>query len=296
VSPETGQKKQLIQPGDEFREKFDRMPFQFFHGLADHPLFTLPRLLELAKTTKETRPKDLYYDAGKDIGIGQRWDKIGPKPFPVDEALHRIENSGAWVTLHQAQKDPEYGELFYACMREFEKLTGVDFSRMMRVEDALIFITSPNRVTPYHIDRECNFLLQIRGEKTIYIFDRNDREVLPETEIERFWSVDNNAATYKPHLQDRATTYRLAPGNGVHIPVNNPHWVKNDDNVSISLSVNFTPKDSYRANFYRANFGLRKLGLNPRSEGQSPFVDSMKRRTVGAIVRAKKLVQSGKAS
>jgi hypothetical protein len=272
------------------------MPFQFFHGLADHPLFTLPRLLELAKTTKETRPKDLYYDAGKDIGIGQRWDKIGPKPFPVDEALHRIENSGAWVTLHQAQKDPEYGELFYACMREFEKLTGVDFSRMMRVEDALIFITSPNRVTPYHIDRECNFLLQIRGEKTIYIFDRNDREVLPETEIERFWSVDNNAATYKPHLQDRATTYRLAPGNGVHIPVNNPHWVKNDDNVSISLSVNFTPKDSYRANFYRANFGLRKLGLNPRSEGQSPFVDSMKRRTVGAIVRAKKLVQSGKAS
>lgn len=292
VVSEMDQKVQFIQSNEDFQPNFDRAPFQFFHGLADHPLFTLPRLLELAKATKQTRPKDLYYDAGKDIGIGQRWDRIGPKPFPVDEALHRIENSGAWVTLHQAQKDPEYGVLFHQCMREFECLTGVNFAEMMRVEDALIFITSPSRVTPYHIDRECNFLLQIRGEKTIYVFDRDDREVLPETEIERFWSVDNNAATYKPHLQERARTFRLVPGNGVHIPVNDPHWVKNDDNVSISLSVNFTPKDSYRANFYRANYGLRKLGINPRPAGESPLVDSMKRNTMGVVVSAKKLLRS----
>jgi len=161
-------------------------------------------------------------------------------------------------------------------MREFEALTGVDFKKVMLVEDALIFITSPGRVTPYHIDRECNFLLQIRGEKTLYVFDRNDPEILPVSEVERFWAVDNNAAVYKPQFQNRATTYRLVPGNGVHIPVNNPHWVRNDDNISISLSVNFTWKDSDRANVHRANYLLRKFGFSPRPPHRSAFADAVK--------------------
>ena len=266
----------FIQPGDVFRGSFNRSPFEFQHKLAGHPLFALPRLLELARATREQRPRDLYYDAGSDIRVNQRWDQIGPKQFPVEEALHRIENCGAWVTLHQAQKDPEYGALFHECMREFESLTGVDFHKVMRVEDALIFITSPGRVTPYHIDRECNFLLQIRGEKNLYVFDRNDEEVLPVTEIERFWAVDNNAAVYKPQFQNRASTYRLVPGNGVHIPVNNPHWVQNDNNVSISLSVNFTWKDWERANVYRANFLMRKFGMSPTPPKQSRLLDSVK--------------------
>jgi len=271
---------QFIQPSDDFRPNFNRVPFQFLHNLVDHPLFTLPRLLELAKATRDQRPRDLYYDAGPEIRVDQRWDAMGPKSFPVEEALHRIENCGAWVTLHQAQKDPEYGAVFHECMREFERLTGVDFRQVMRVEDALIFITSPRRVTPYHIDRECNFLLQIRGEKSLHVFDRNDPDVLPVAEIERFWAVDNNAAIYKPQLQNRATTYRLVPGNGVHIPVNNPHWVQNDDNVSISLSVNFTWKDWERANIHRANFLLRKLGISPRPPKQSAAVDSVKNAVV----------------
>ena len=276
VTLETESSTRFIRPNDEFRPHFNKAPFQFLHNLADHPLFTLPRLLQLAKTTRQERPRDLYYDANSKVRVDQRWDQMGPKPFVVEEALDRIENSGAWVTLHQAQKDPEYGALFHQCMREFEEFTGIDFKHVMRVEDALIFITSPDRVTPYHIDRECNFLLQIRGEKTLYVFDQNDREVLPEQEIERFWAVDNNAGLYKERFQDRARSYRLVPGNGVHIPVNAPHWVKNDGNVSISLSVNFTWKDSDRANAYRANFLLRKLGMHPRPPKQSRLIDATK--------------------
>jgi hypothetical protein len=58
--------------------------------------------------------------------------------------------------------------------------------------------------------------------------------------------------------------------------VNAPHWVKNDPNVSISLSVNFTWKDSERANAYPANFLLRKLGIHPRPPKQSPVTDATK--------------------
>jgi hypothetical protein len=103
---------------------------------------------------------------------------------------------------------------------------------------------------------------------------------LPEHELERFWTVDNNAAQYKPHLQSRATSYLLQPGTGVHLPVNAPHWVENADNVSISLSVNFQFKDSVRANVYRANYLLRKLGMKPTPHGQAPLRDAIKNQAV----------------
>jgi hypothetical protein len=271
----------LIQPSDIFASHFNRQSFELFHGLAHHPLFSLPRLLDLAKDTQKHRPGDLYYDAGSDVRVDQRWNQMGPKP-PVEEALRRIDTSGAWITLHQSQKDPEFGQIFDQCMSDFQDFTGINVKEVMKVDDALIFITSPRRVTPYHIDRECNFLLQISGDKTIYVFDQNDRTVLPEQELERFWSVDNNAAVYKKHLQDRAKAYRLIPGNGVHIPVNAPHWAQNDNNVSVSLSVNFTWKDSALGNLYRANFWLRKLGVRPRPPGRSRYGDAIKNSLMAA--------------
>jgi hypothetical protein len=81
---------------------------------------------------------------------------------------------------------------------------------------------------------------------------------------------------YKKELQNRAKAFNLLPGGGVHIPVNAPHWVQNGGDFSVSLSVNFTHKDSERANAYRANFFLRKLGLNPTPPGQSHFRDAAK--------------------
>jgi hypothetical protein len=259
-----------IVPSPIFKSEFNKHPFLFNHNLANHPLFTLPRLRELALETRSKRPQELYYDAGHNVAIGAKWNELD-RP-PLEEAFEQIETAGSWITIHQAQLDPEYGAVFNYCMRQFESFTGLDFKKMMRVEDALIFITSPNRTTTYHIDRECNFLLQIRGEKTIYLFDQRDKDIVPETELERFWAVDKNAATYKPQLQDRAKPMRLVPGNGVHIPINDPHWLQNDNNVSVSLSVNFTLKDSERANIYRANYFLRKAGLKPAS----PVSDGLK--------------------
>jgi hypothetical protein len=270
---------QAIVPSDDFPQKFNRKPFLFHHNLAEHPLFTIPRLLELAKETARTHHQDLYYDAGKDVAIGTRWDAMGTPP-PLEDAMERIEHCGAWIAIHQAQQDPEYAALFDQCMSELSTLSGVDFKKVMRVQDALIFITSPNRVTTYHIDRECNFLLQIHGSKTIHLFDRADNEVLPEQEIERFWAVDNNAPIYKPELQDRATSYQLVPGNGVHIPVNWPHWLKNDGNISVSLSVNFTWQDNERGHIYRANHYMRKLlkrfNYEPRPPFESAISDAVK--------------------
>ncbi|MGH9734689.1 MAG: cupin-like domain-containing protein [Candidatus Acidiferrales bacterium] len=271
---------------EDFRRRFDRLSFELQHRLSTHALFQLPALMQLAERTLKRKPSDLYYDMGS-IQVGQRWDRVPDRKFSAEQALQRIENCGAWFIFRSTQTDPEYKIFLDRGLAELKELIGGNIDSQILREDIIIFVTSPKRISAYHIDRECNFLLQIRGTKTIHVFDREDREVLPETEIERFWSVDHNAALYKPHLQDRARSYRLRPGNGVHIPVNCPHWVQNDDNVSVSLSVNFQFKDRKRANIYRANFLLRRLGLKPTPPGKSQTLDSVKSAIIVPIVWAK---------
>jgi hypothetical protein len=277
----------------EAAAKTDVESFAVSHRLADHPLFSLEALMLLAERTLAQRPADLYYDMGK-VSVEQRWRDIGKGPFSPQEALARIESSGAWFIFRAAQRDPDYRELFQQAIGDIKAIISDKVRRRILREDIIIFITSPNRVTTYHMDRECNFLLQIHGQKDLYLFRRDDREVLPEDEIERFWTVDNNAPTYRPDLQSRATTYLLAPGNGVHIPVNCPHWLKNADNVSVSLSVNFQFVDSVRANQYRANYYLRRAGLSPSPPGASPVRDALKDVAIKAATNVRRAL--GKSS
>jgi Cupin-like domain len=283
----------LIEQNEEFRTKFDKYSFAFRHNLVGHPVFELGRLMELAQETQDTRPADLYYDAGT-IDVNQRWDKTPRPEFSARDAIQRIEHCGAWIVLKRADKNPEYGAVLKECMAELQEFTGLNLDRVMKVQEVILFVTSPKRVTTYHIDRECSLLLQIQGDKHISIFDRNDREVLSEEEIEQFWSVDHNAPRYKPELQGHAKVYELSPGNGVHIPVNCPHWVQNGSNISISLNVNFQYRDTMRANLYRLNFVLRKMGLQPTPPGTSAVKDKVKSVAVLPVVWAKNISRGRK--
>lgn len=262
-----------------FRGKFDRSPFALEHDLAQHPLFTLPRLLQLAQALRRV-PHYVAFDAGE-VKVEQRWDIRPKNSYTLEEALANIQNTGAWVILKHTETDPEYGQLMQEIMSELERLSGRPLRQQMKNLEAQIMITSPNRVTPYHLDNECNVLLQIQGEKDLYVFNQKDREVLTEQELEKFWAGDWNAGEYKARCQERATKFRLKPGGAAHIPVNAPHWVKNDNNVSVSLSVNFEWKDEVTANVYRANYFLRKLGMNPNPPGVSGFGDSFKNIVMG---------------
>jgi hypothetical protein len=271
-----------------FREKFDQKHFLLEHTLASEPVFQLPRLVELASATAASRPADVYYDAG-DIGIGQRWDTATSGSLPVDETIRNIETQGAWIVLWRAEQDPAYAKLLNRVMSDILELAGHELERLIKKREVILFITSPNRVTSYHIDRECNFLLQIHGRKQISVFRREDRDVLPEEEIERFWTTDHNAPVYREALQDHADEFTLEPGNGVHIPVNGPHWLRNGDNVSISASFNFQFHDNVRADLYRANYFLRKVGLHPAPPFRGGGHDALKQPFGAAIYKARQL-------
>lgn len=269
--------QQAVFAGDRqtFRDNFNRRSFAVTHSLASHPLFQIPRLLELAKSLA-SNPTDVLLSAG-DAKVGQRQDSVSKFGFidstSAEDILQQIETANAWVLIKRAEVDPEYQAIQQACMAEIEDSIGVDLKPLIYRQHALIFITSPNRVTPYHIDRECNFLLQIHGSKEIHLFDKSDRSVLTEQEIERFWDADSHSATYKPEYEDRATVFDLAPGTGVHIPVNAPHWVKNSAEVSVSLSIVFHFHNHLLGDIYRMNHYLRKLGIGPSppKSSQSPI-------------------------
>jgi hypothetical protein len=125
----------------------------------------------------------------------------------------------------------------------------------------------------------------------LYVFDRYDREILPEVELERFWAADKNAAVYKKEYQDRAASYPLKPGMGVHIPVNCPHWVQNADNVSVTLAPSFQFRERDLANIYRCNYYMRKFGFRPRPPGHSSIRDFLKTWSMTGAIGARNMLR-----
>lgn len=272
---------------EQFRASYDAKPFEFHHGLTtSNPLFNLAairRLLDVPEVKNS-----IAYDA-TDVRVDQRWETISKIKPPIEEVFDQIATSRGWIMMRFVHRVPEYRAILDACLNEVRRLSGHDINQDEKSREAIIFVTSPNRVTPYHIDRECNFLMQVMGEKVINVFDRNDKEVVTERELETYWSKDNNAGVYKPQFQDRAFVRTMRPGTGVHIPVNFPHWVENGDNVSVSLNVNVQFKDTERANVYRANYALRRLGLKPTPPGKSEMTDRLKAHSMVPVVAAKPL-------
>jgi hypothetical protein len=258
----------------KFEENFNRRPFMLDHSLSSHPAFTMDRLHNLLERSLPI-PNKVYWNAGKKR-IDQRWNDRPGRDFSVEEAFRRIRETDAWIIIFGADRDPEIHDLLEQGLAEVQEMTGIPLSKEAKSRQSIIFITSPHRITEYHIDRECSLLLQVYGKKTIHVFDQTDREVLSEEELERFWTADTNAAIYKAHLQSRATSFLLEPGKAVHIPINAPHWLENGDDISVSVNQNFEFLDQKLGNVYRANYYARKMGFSPLPPGRSHTRDLIK--------------------
>ena len=272
---------------------FDRKPFHVGHALCRHPLFALPRLMELARSLPEAF---VEYNGGA-LPVGARPEETPRTGLSPEETVRRIAECGSWMVLKRVEQDGEYGELLDRCLDELAERAGPALPRMQRRE-GFIFLSSPGAVTPFHLDPEHNFLLQVRGSKTVSMWDRDDRFVLPDAELEKFYAafVHRNLP-WQDIFQTTAWTVPLQPGQGLHFPVAVPHWVKNGPEVSISFSITFRSDDSERrALVYRANARLRKLGLSPRPPGESIILDRTKRAAFEALAALRDLARRARPS
>ena len=84
---------------------FDERGFQFQHGLHDHPLLQLSRIVDLARTLPED---SVEYNAG-DLAVNQDPSSTPRNGLSVEETLQRIETCKSWMVLKGVQQDPAYG-------------------------------------------------------------------------------------------------------------------------------------------------------------------------------------------
>ncbi len=266
-----------IRSGDEaaFQENYNVRPFLLRHQLAAHPLLQLDHLTKVAQAYAEQHPDRFYHDEGR-AEIGHGWDYTTQRAFSAQEAIRRVETADAWMILKGIQILPEYGELLDTILGEIHEISGRNLAQATRARNISLIITSPGRVTPYHMDADCNYLLQLSGSKTVYVFNGADRSVVTPQELESFYRSDVNAARFKEQTQNGAWKFELTPGLGVHVPVTFPHWVQNGDSVSISASINFCFVDRTFPDIHRVNYYLRKAGLKPSLPGESRMRDGIK--------------------
>ena len=278
-----------------FEANLNRLPFEVEHTLSGNPLFAVPKLVELAVHIKNRKdPHRQYGDVSCLIGqpkLGEGALESSNFAPSVQEAIEGIENSDAWLMLNHIEYEDEYRPILETTICDVLRLTKRNLLSKVKWFEAILFVTSPNRLTPYHIDRECAWLLQIQGNKEIHLFNRADKDLVPDQELERYWAADNQAAKYKADLEDRAMVFNMRPGTGVHIPVNTPHWLKNGNNVSVSMNVNFVFHDTEWGNIHKANYYLRKKGISPKPAGASTLSDMAKSQVMYVGQRMKHIMK-----
>ena len=274
--------------GVESRAAFPTRPFAVRHELVGHPLLTVEGILGLVERVPAKHVD--WHPADVDLDLVGR----PPKP-PADprQLVREIETAKAWLGLDKVQADPEVRELAHAFLRQALAALPERVGSMHRVE-ANFFVSSPGARKPVHMDPEHNFLLQVRGTKTVHLWDVAHKDIVPETLLEAFVTTDDWAGLpVSRGEREPDFSFHLEPGTGLYFPPFWPHAVENGtDQASISASFTFHSDHSRRDETIRQmNAKLRRLGLSPRPPGASRWADRLKRGVMATGRGLKNLVR-----
>lgn len=251
----------------------DKMPtktFRLTHTLSDHPLFKLDRLARLAASL----PADQVEFNGP-VQPNQDPSLTPQNGLSAEETVRRIEDCQSWMVIKNCEADPEYKALLDACLDQVAAQTGGVMGGAKN-RQAFIFVTSPNNVTPFHMDPELNFLMQLRGSKRMSVFDHTNRDIVNEEQLELYPGKHRNLP-YFDSYETVATQQHLQPGDSIFVPLFDPHWVQNGPEVSVSFSITWHTDHSLRmVKLSYVNAGLRRIGLPQASVGTYPVIDTIK--------------------
>jgi Cupin-like domain len=259
------------------------------HSLADHPLLAFDKVRDLALR----RPPNRVRWHLADIPVSTNFANAAREHAngkTLGATLDVMEHAESWVFLQHIEEDPGYRDFVFEVLSSVSPLVEQVDPGMHNLH-GWIFVSSPRAITPYHMDHESNFLLQIKGRKTINVWNPKDRTILDEKQLETFhgaWSL--NDTVWRDEFQAKANVFDATPGTGVFMPFTAPHTVQNGDAVSITLSLTFlTSRSKREQELFAANHKLRKLGLAPRPVGTSRLVDEAKLQAFHAWTGARKL-------
>ena len=267
--------------GPSFPEQLaTRTPAPLRHGLHEHPQLALDRIASLAESlpagsiSAESAEKPLV------SGVGP----VAVSVAAIGAQIRQLADNDSWFTLLNIEQDPAYAALVDEVIDGMAANTGLD-PRGLRRRMGFVFASSPGSVTAAHFDIEHSFLLQLSGRRTLSYGAFPDAATREE-EVRRYWNGSFGRLTAMPdHVRD----IELAPGVGAYIPPYHPHWIRNGDATSLSLTVTFFNRDNADESMAQAfNERVRTMGLDPRPYGESATRDRVKvsaMRVYGAVKR-----------
>jgi hypothetical protein len=254
--------------GPSFTAHFGRGPMALTHELGDHPLLEVDAVASLAERLPADRVEHNFANlpAVADPGAVRRSDR------PVGEIARNIETNGCWMVLKNIELDPAYKKLLDDTLDEVAPLVA-DRDGGMRQREGFIFLSAPGSVTPSHTDPEHNFLLQVRGTKTMTVGNFPDART-EQLALEDAVGGGHRNLTWAP---TDPQPFDMHPGDGVYVAPHEPHWVHNGPAPSVSLSITFrTGKTEQVWHVHALNAKLRRLGLSPQAPGQHGPLDRRK--------------------
>lgn len=268
-------------------------PFGFRHSLHLNPIFNLEEIIALAGRLPDHVAFKAWQNGRVEVGDGWATPEGAWRPF--DETLRDIAKSDSVVVLKHVEQDVLFGPVLRQLLQEIFSSAPAAFQDDVVIGECLIFVNSPGRRTPYHFDLEPSILLQVEGQKTAHAYASGNRTIVSLGELEDYCGVGNlSAGVYKPECAQHEHIFALGPGDGVYFPSTGPHWVVNDDTVSISVNVNFDMRSLHHGVNYLHGFNsrMRRLGLHPADPGTHPRLDALKVAVWSRIQRIKGALRS----
>jgi len=254
------------------------------HNFHQHPLLQMPALKQLALELDPLR-QCRFVRPGLTQASGFAHSHQHPDGWSIEEVFRRIDEPGSWVALYNVEAIPRYRALLTEILDSVR--TQVEREQPdIFLETGFIFISAPPSVTPFHIDRENNFWLQLQGRKTMNVWPHTDRTVVPAAAVEDYIVAHSlKEVRFKEEFRSHSEEFEVGPGDGIYFPSTSPHmtrserdWVVPGDGVSVSFGVNFyTSTTRHTAQVHQFNRVLRKgLNMSPAAPGQRPAVDALK--------------------
>lgn len=264
-----------------FLQDLNRQPFGLRHALHTLPLFSMAALRQVAAAWPA---KDFFVAQGAPAP-GTKFYSTEPVSLTPGEAFDRLGVGSYRILLKRLERHaPGFRELLDAlfeevcCLRpEFRN------ERLMRLE-SFIFISSASTITPFHFDPEMNFFFQIAGDKAYHMYAPDS---LAEPELERYYlrgAIDIGQVDFWRRRGQPEHRFDLAPGLGMHQPINAPHWVETGGGLSISYSFSVETDRTRAMGRTRAfNSLVRLVGMRPSRPGDKRLVDQAKAQAMHAV-------------
>jgi hypothetical protein len=279
---------------ETFSRSYPEVAHKIAHNLTSHPLLSLESLARLADATPMKDREcnvgnvpvggdvDLYNDSRPE----QQLENLGDRILDID-------NAGVWLSMRHIQNDTAYKALLDEILDELRAHIGLKTGAIRRVE-GFFFITSPGGVAPYHFDPEHNLLMQVRGSKVMTTFPAGDTFYASDEAHEAYHLGGRPELTWRAEMEQGGTEFPLSPGEALFVPLMAPHFVRNGNGASVSLSVTWRSDWSMAEADARALNGLiRKTGIAPRTPGRWPAQNRAKSLAWSALRKTGVVGKSG---